>query len=77
MKLTCLTDPRRDAVRATQGMNGLDYVETTDSPPRLYVYFLGKLPPEFAGTAAQRLTHLRLEGAGHRSGNFRHSAQAR
>lgn len=50
MHLTCQTDPRRDAVRRSPGRNGLDYVEVgaADAPQTLYVYFLGKLPPELA-----------------------------
>ena len=46
MDTICLSDPRRDAVRATAGRNGLDYVEVGDEPTTLHAYFLGKLPPE-------------------------------
>jgi hypothetical protein len=46
MDTYCLTDPRRDAVRAASGRNGLDYVEVGDDPTTLHAYFLGRLPPE-------------------------------
>jgi len=62
MNLICQIDARRDAVRATPGLNGLDYVEAADSPPKLYVYFLGKLPPEFSAKSAGRAAHLRISG---------------
>lgn len=48
MSLCCQQDDRRDAVRRTKGLNGLDYVEVTNDQLTLTAYFLGKLPPELA-----------------------------
>ena len=61
--LICQTDPRRDAVRRQTGRNGLDYAEVGgDHAPLLYVYFLGKLPPELAVNRSGIERYLRLEG---------------
>ncbi|MBU6257821.1 MAG: putative baseplate assembly protein [Burkholderiales bacterium] len=60
--LACLTDPRRDAVRAAAGRNGLDYVEAQDDPPQLTVYFLGKLPPALRTNSAALAAHFALAG---------------
>ncbi|HEY2190112.1 MAG TPA: putative baseplate assembly protein [Caldimonas sp.] len=61
--LICQTDPRRDAVRRQAGRNGLDYVEVGDDhAPILYVYFLGKLPPELAVNRPGIERYLKLEG---------------
>jgi hypothetical protein len=63
MDVICQTDPRRDAVRRRLGRNGLDYVEVGDDDPRtLYVYFLGKLPPELAVNRPGIERYLRLDG---------------
>jgi hypothetical protein len=62
MDLICQTDPRRDAVRSLKGRNGLDYVEVTDEPPTLHVYFLGKLPPELSKNGPGLERYLRVEG---------------
>ncbi len=63
MDLTCKTDPRRDAVRRLKGRNGLDYVEVDDTGvPTLYVYFLGKLPPELATNKPGIEKFLRIDG---------------
>jgi hypothetical protein len=62
MNLVCQTDLRRDDVRAAAGRNGLDFVEVIDSPPTLYVYFLGKLPPELAKKKAGLAAYLRIDG---------------
>src|SRR5262245_17310741 len=62
MELSCLSDPRRDAVRRHKGSNGLDYVESDDAKRQLYVYFLGKLPRELAKNRPGIERHLRLEG---------------
>lgn len=59
---SCLTDPRRDAVRAARGRNGLDYVEVGDDPTTLHVYFLGKLPPEFAVDALDLPQRIAIDG---------------
>lgn len=48
MNLCCQHDDRRDDVRRLKGRNGLDYLEISDDQLTLTVYFLGKLPPEFA-----------------------------
>ncbi|MEB1528103.1 putative baseplate assembly protein [Xanthomonas sp. WHRI 7945] len=62
MHLSCLTDPRRQAVRAFQGRVGLDFVEVSDDQRALYVTFLGKLPPELREDGPGLPGHLRLEG---------------
>ncbi len=62
MDTSCLTDPRRDAVRATAGRNGLDYVEVGEDPTRLFAYFLGKLPPELRAAAPDLPRLLAIEG---------------
>jgi len=62
MDAICQHDPRRDAVRRLAGRNGLDYVEVDGDQPTLYVYFLGKLPPELR-TDRPGLAHfLRIDG---------------
>lgn len=43
-KLLCNTNRRRNQIRASQDLNGLDYVEFSDTPPRLRLVFL-KPPP--------------------------------
>ena len=63
MDLICQTDPRRDIVRRQPGRNGLDYVEVGGDDSRtLYVYFLGKLPPELAKNQPGIERYLRLIG---------------
>jgi hypothetical protein len=64
MQPSCQTDPRRDAVRRTPGRNGLDHVEVggEDAPATLYVYFLGRLPPELAVNRPGIERHLRIDG---------------
>jgi hypothetical protein len=62
MDTPCLTDTRRDAVRATAGRNGLDYVEVGDDPLTLHAYFLGKLPPELAADSPDLPRLLAIEG---------------
>jgi len=59
---TCQNDPRRDAVRRLAGCNGLDYVEVADDRPALYVYFLGKLPPDLRKNRSGLESFLRIEG---------------
>ncbi len=54
--LTCQTDTRREAVRANEGWNGLDFVEVDSAQTTLTVFFLGKAP---RGIAKENLT---LEG---------------
>ncbi len=62
MSITCCNDPRRDAVRRFRGRTGLDFVEVSADQRTLFVYFLGKLPPEFVQDGPELLDHLRLEG---------------
>lgn len=62
MHLSCLTDPRRQAVRHFQGRVGLDFVEVSDDQLTLHVTFLGKLPPELREDGPDLPRHLRLEG---------------
>ena len=62
MSITCCTDPRRDAVRRFQGRTGLDFVEVSADQRLLFVYFLGKLPPEFAQDGPDLVHHLHIEG---------------
>ena len=70
MCLACETDTRRDAVRAAEGQNGLDYVEVGDDERTLYAYFLGKMPPELAKKSPTLASHLRIDG-GDRIGGIR------
>jgi hypothetical protein len=42
--LECNDDRRREAARARQGWNGLDYVEVDNAQTTLTAYFLGKTP---------------------------------
>jgi hypothetical protein len=62
MDLICQTDTRRDSVRSRKGRNGLDYVEVDDAQLKLYVYFLGKLPPEFSKNRPGLEQYLRVDG---------------
>ena len=60
--MCCQQDERRDGVRHLKGWNGLDYVEVSDNQDTLFVYFLGKLPPELQRKRPGLARHLRLEG---------------
>jgi hypothetical protein len=62
MSISCCNDPRRRAVRRFQGRTGLDFVEVSDDQRTLFVYFLGKLPPEFAHDGPGLVSHLRIDG---------------
>ena len=62
MKLCCKQDERRDAVRAMRGRVGLDYVEVDVAQTTLYVYFLGKLPPELDHEAPDLARYFMVEG---------------
>lgn len=62
MTTSCCGDARRDAVRRFRGRTGLDFVEVSDDQRTLYVYFLGKLPPEFTEDGPALIQHLRVEG---------------
>lgn len=62
MTTSCCGDARRDAVRRFRGRTGLDFVEVSDDQRTLYVYFLGKLPPEFLEDGPGLVQRLRLEG---------------
>lgn len=62
MSLCCQQDDRRDAVRRLKGWNGLDYVEVGEKQRTLYVYFLGKLPPELQKKEQGSQKHLQILG---------------
>lgn len=62
MTISCCNDPRRDAVRRFQGRTGLDFVEVSTDQRTLFVYFLGKLPPEFAQDGPELARHLHIDG---------------
>lgn len=62
MAISCCSDPRRGAVRRFGGRTGLDFVEVSADQLTLHVYFLGKLPPEFAEDRPGLEQHLRIEG---------------
>jgi hypothetical protein len=65
MDLICQTDARRDAVRSSEGRNGLDYVEVETGDGQqtlLYAYFLGKLPRELSKKKPGLDQYLSLEG---------------
>lgn len=62
MSLHCEQDDRRDAVRKMKGRNGIDYVEVSDNQTTLYVYFLGKLPPELEQNKPGLERYLKIEG---------------
>ena len=62
MTISCCNDPRRDAVRRFQGRVGLDFVEVSADQRTLFVYFLGKLPPELVQDRLELVRHLRIEG---------------
>ena len=60
--LVCQDDPRRDEVRRSPYINGLDYLEFADQalepgkPVRLWVYFLDKAPEVL------RIENIRITG---------------
>jgi hypothetical protein len=62
MSLCCQQDDRREAVRRLKGWNGLDYVEVGEKQRTLYLYFLGKLPPELHKKTTGVQKHLRILG---------------
>ena len=62
MSICCQSEERRDAVRALNGWNGLDYVEVSDDQRSLQVFFLGKLPEELRQDAPGLERYLHLEG---------------
>ena len=62
MSLCCQQDDRRDAVRRTKGLNGLDYVEVSNDQLTLTAFFLGKLPPELSEEKPGLEKFLLLEG---------------
>lgn len=70
MNSICRIDARRDAVRRFQGRNGLDYVEVSEDQRTLFVYFLGKLPPELQ-TDSPRLKEFVRIGGGERVADIR------
>jgi hypothetical protein len=62
MSYCCEQDDRRDAVRSITGRNGLDYVEVMDDQVTLYVYFLGKLPPELSEKKPSLAQNFQISG---------------
>ena len=62
MSLCCQQDDRRDTVRSTKGLNGLDYVEVSNDQLTLTAFFLGKLPPELSEEEPGLEKFLRLQG---------------
>lgn len=62
MSITCCNDTRRGAVRRFGGRTGLDFIEVSADQYTLFVYFLGKLPPEFMQDGPGLEAHLRIEG---------------
>ncbi|QNH18837.1 hypothetical protein HEP74_04013 [Xanthomonas sp. SS] len=62
MSISCCNDTRRTAVRQAPGRVGLDFVEVSADQCTLFVYFLGKLPPEFASDGPALPAHLRIDG---------------
>jgi len=62
MAICCDQEARREAVRAREGWNGLDYVELGANETTLRAYFLGKLPPELVTPAPGLARYLALEG---------------
>lgn len=63
MNLSCQQDDRRDAVRRMKGRNGLDYVEVSEEDQSIiFVYFLGRLPPELAKNKPGIERYLKIEG---------------
>lgn len=67
---TCQQDTRRDAIRATSSLNGLDYLDVSEDQRELKVYFLGKAPAQLLKqTGEDDLAHqarlaqcVRIEG---------------
>ena len=68
MAMSCCSDARRGAVRRFGGRTGLDFVEVSGDQRVLHVYFLGKLPPEFADDRPGLEQYLRIEGGSRTTG---------
>lgn len=62
MSICCNHEERRDAVRALEGWNGIDYVEVSPDQRSLTVYFLGKLPPELQTNKPGLEKYIVVEG---------------
>ena len=62
MSTCCQKDERRDLVRRMKGRTGLDFVEIDDAQRTLFVFFLGKLPPELAENKPGIEKYVRIEG---------------
>ena len=65
MELICKDDARREDIRRSAALHGIDYVEVTDDPPTLYVYFLGKLPPQLGKGGSALAQLLQITGGQH------------
>ena len=57
--IKCREDMRRKSVRAMH-LNGLDHLDESENPLKLYVHFLGKLPPDL--TEENAMDHIIIEG---------------
>jgi hypothetical protein len=57
--IRCKEDERKKSVREKH-LNGLDHLDESESQKKLYVYFLGKLPPGL--TKKNALDHVRIDG---------------
>ena len=62
MSLCCQQDERRETVRQMGAWNGLDYAEVSDDQLTIFLYFLGKLPPELSRQKPGIEQYLRLDG---------------
>lgn len=58
-EIKCQEDMRRRSVRTMQ-LNGLDHLDESENPLKLYVYFLGKLPPDL--TEENAMDHVIIDG---------------
>ncbi len=62
MSTICNHEKRREAVRALEGWNGIDFVEVSPDQRSLTVYFLGKLPPELRTNQPGLEQYVAVEG---------------
>ena len=62
MSICCEQDERRDQVRRTKNLNGLDYVEVLDDQITIHAFFLGKLPRELQKNRPGLERYFRIEG---------------
>lgn len=62
MSTCCNHEKRREAVRALDGWNGIDFVEVSPDQRSLTVYFLGKLPQELRTNQPGLERYIAVEG---------------